>query len=134
MDQHRPIKAALSALAIAAGLTLLAGLGTLARADLAVCDALYQQPSATDGKIVIIGIDQKALAAYGPYQEWCREGIARTLDILNADPDSRPAVIGIDVLFSGETDPQTDRSLAGSAARGGNVVTACAAAIDSGFV
>ena len=35
MDQHRPIKAALSALAIAAGLTLLAGLGTLARADLA---------------------------------------------------------------------------------------------------
>jgi len=134
MDQHRRIKAALSALAIAAGLTLLAGLGTLARADLAACDALYQRPSATDGKIVIIGIDQKALAAYGPYQEWCREGIARTLDILNADPDSRPAVIGIDVLFSGETDPQTDRSLAGSAARGGNVVTACAAAFDSGFV
>ncbi len=134
MDQHRPIKAALSALAIAAGLTLLAGLGTLARADLAVCDALYQQPSATDGKIVIIGIDQKALAAYGPYQEWCREGIARTLDILNADPDSRPAVIGIDVLFSGETDSQADQALAGSVGRGGNVITACAAAFDSGFV
>lgn len=61
-------------------LTLLAGLGLLDRADLTACDALYQQPAATDGRIVIIGIDQRALDAYGPYQEWCRDGIARTLD------------------------------------------------------
>lgn len=115
-------------------LTLLAGLGLLDRADLTACDALYQQPAATDGRIVIIGIDQRALDAYGPYQEWCRDGIARTLDILNADPDSRPAVIGVDVLFSGETSPQTDQALARAAGRCGNVVTACAAGFDTGFV
>ncbi|MCI9514620.1 MAG: hypothetical protein HFF61_09865 [Oscillospiraceae bacterium] len=50
---------------------------------------LYQRPEAVDGRVVIIGIDQKALEAYVPYQEWCREGAARTLEILNADPNSR---------------------------------------------
>ena len=119
---------------LAALLTLLAASGLLDRADRALSDALYQRPAATDNKIVIIGIDQKSLARYGPYQEWCREGIARTLEILNAGPDSRPAVIGIDVLFGGTSDPQADRALAGAAERGGNVVTACAAGFETGFV
>lgn len=56
---------------------------------MALCDALYRRPSATDGTVVIIGIDQKAPGAYGPYQEWYRHGIAKTLDILNADQNSR---------------------------------------------
>ncbi|NBH72805.1 adenylate/guanylate cyclase domain-containing protein [Clostridiaceae bacterium] len=120
-------------LAIAGALTFLAGLGVLKRPDLAACDALYQQPVGTDGKIVIIGIDQQALEAYGPYQEWCREGIARTLDILNADPGSRPAAIGIDVLFGGETASGADQALAEAARRGGNVITACAAGFETGF-
>lgn len=134
MNERRRIQTLLTALAISAGLTLLAGSGLLDWADRTACDALYQRPSATDGKIVILGIDQKALETYGPFQEWCRDGIARTLDILNADPNGRPAVIGIDVLFSGGTDPQADQALAEAAARGGNVVTACAAEFDAGFV
>ena len=92
MKKRQYIGAVLASFFIAAGLTLLAGLGLLDQADWNVCDALYQQPAATDNKIVIIGIDQKSLEIYGPYQEWCREGIARTLEILNAGPDSRPAV------------------------------------------
>ena len=91
MKKHQYIRAVLASFFIAAGLTLLAGLGLLDQADWNVCDALYQQPAATDNKIVIIGIDQKSLEIYGPYQEWCREGVARTLDILNASPDSRLA-------------------------------------------
>lgn len=134
MNLRKRMKMILPALAIAGGLTLFAGSETANRADQAVSDALYQYPSAIDGNVVIIGIDQKALDAYGPYQEWCREGIARTLEILNADPDSRPAVIGIDVLFGGESDPHTDQRLAEAAAQGGNVVTACAAAFTEGFV
>lgn len=134
MKKHQYIRAVLASFFIAAGLTLLAGLGLLDQADWNVCDALYQQPAATDNKIVIIGIDQKSLEIYGPYQEWCREGVARTLDILNASPDSRPAVIGVDVLFSGETDPQADRALAEAAGRYENVVTGCTAEFSQGFV
>lgn len=133
-EKARRLHAPAIALAVAGALTLLAGAGLLGRADLVVCDALYQRPSATDGQIVIIGIDRKALEAYGPYQEWCRDGIARVLDILTADPDSRPAVIGIDVLFSGETGSQADQALAEAAARGGNVIAACAAEFEEGFV
>ena len=68
---------------------LLAGSRLFDRSDIALCDALYRRPSATDGTVVIIGIDQKAPGAYGPYQEWRRHGIAKTLDILNADQNSR---------------------------------------------
>lgn len=128
------IRSVLPALAAAAALTLLAWLGVPDRADLAACDALYQQPYAADGKIVIVGIDQKSLEAYGPYQEWCRTGIARALEILNAVPDERPAVIGIDVLFSGSTTPEADAALAEAAGRYANVVTASAAEFDSAFV
>ena len=47
-------------------LVLLTGLGVLERPDLTVSDALYQERVATDGKIVIIGIDEKALDKYVP--------------------------------------------------------------------
>ena len=128
------LKSLLPALAAAAALTLLVWLGVLDRADLTACDAFYQQPYATDGKIVIIGIDQKALEAYGPYQEWCRDGVAKALEILNAGPDGRPAAIGIDILFSGSTNPQADAALAEAAGRYDNVFTACAAEFDTDFV
>ena len=130
---RRKMAAPACAFAAAGMLTLLAGSGLFARTDQAACDALYQHPSATDGEVVIIGIDQKSLDAYGPYQEWCREGVAKTIDLLNADPNSRPAAIGVDVLFGGGTDPETDQALAAAAGRCDNVVTACAAEFDEGF-
>lgn len=133
-QKKRRAAAGIPAVAVAALLTFLAGAGTLDRADLALSDALYQCPSATDGKVVIIGIDQKSLEAYGPYQKWCREGVARTVELLNERPDSRPMVIGIDILFSGEDDIQADRALAEAAGRYGNVVAACAAGFQAGFV
>lgn len=125
---------ALGFLLTATLLTLLVGLGALDDADNFLSDAFYQESSAVSGEVVIIGIDQKALETYGPYQDWCREGIALTLDILNADSENRPAVIGIDVLFSGESDSQIDRHLAEVAGRYGNVVTACAAGFAEDFV
>ena len=61
MKTHKKIKTALLALAIAGGLTLLAGLGALKRADLALSDGLYQQREPSDGQIVQGGSDQRAL-------------------------------------------------------------------------
>ncbi len=116
-----------AALLIAGLLTFLAALGVLDTADNAVSDALYQRRSATDGEIVLIGIDDRAIEALGPYGQWTREIIAQVLDALNESEECRPAAIGIDVLYTGESDPSLDEWLAESAGRYGNVVTACAA-------
>ena len=131
MKTHKKIKTALLALAIAGGLTLLAGLGVLKRADLALSDGLYQRREPSDGQIVLVGIDQRALEEIGPYSQWSREVFARALDWLNQSEDCRPAVIGLDVLFAGQSDLEADARLARAAGRYGNVVTACAAEFGS---
>lgn len=119
---------------IAAALTLTAASGILDRADLAASDAFYQSRSASDGEIVLVGIDQKALEDIGPYNQWGREIIAMALDALNVSEEVRPAVIAIDVLYSGETNAEADEYLAEAAGRYDNVVTACAAEFGSGLV
>ncbi len=115
------------ALAAALLLTLLAGLGVLDRPDQAVADLLYQQEQGSDGEIVLVGIDQRALEELGPYNQWSRDIFARAVEALNASEEDRPAVIGLDVLFIGETVPEADTALAEAAGRYGNVVTASSA-------
>ena len=56
-------RAVLQNLAAAALLTVLAGTGILNRADYTASDGLYQRREASDGKIVLLGIDQEALEA-----------------------------------------------------------------------
>lgn len=114
-------------LAAAGLLTLLIASGLLKRADLTVSDALYQSRSASDGKIVIVGIDQRALEEIGPYSQWGRDVTARAVNALNASKDCRPAVIALDILYAGKTDDASDSLLAETAGKYGNVVTACAA-------
>lgn len=125
--KNKRLRTAVTGAVLAGVLTLLAGVGVLKRPDLTVSDMLYQRRSAADGTIVLVGIDQKALEEYGPYQQWGRGLIARTLDTLNAAKDCHPAVIGVDVLYGGESDPEEDRLLSEAAGRYGNVYVACAA-------
>lgn len=118
----------------AALLTAAAGSGLLSGASGAADDALYQRPAATDGQIVVIGMDQRALDALGP-MPWPRSYMADAVNYLNADPENAPAVIGIDVLYVGESaDPLADAALAEAAEMGGNVVTAGAAEFGSSLV
>ena len=124
----------LAALLGAALFTAVAGLGLLNSPDGAVSDKLYQRPAAADGEIVVIGMDQRALDALGP-MPWPRAYMADAINYLNSDPEQAPAVIGIDVLYVGESaDPNGDAALADAAAMGGNVVTAAAATFGSGLV
>lgn len=117
---------------IAAVLTLLAASGILDKADLTASDLLYQSRSSSDGKIVIVGIDQRALDAVNkPYSQWGRDIMAKIVDTLNESEECRPAVIALDVLYTGETDEQADTLLAEAAGKYGNVVTACFAAFGS---
>ncbi len=113
--------------AAAAVLTFLAALGLLQSADLQVSDLLYQSRAASDGEIVLVGIDQRALEEIGPYDKWGRDIIAQAIEALNESEDCRPAVIGLDILYAGETGEEPDRELSEAAGKYGNVVAACAA-------
>ena len=120
-------------LLIAAVLTAIAASGVLRAPDGVVSDAFYQHRSATDGQIVILGMDQRALEELGP-MPWPREIMAQAIDLLNSPPEGGPAVIGIDVLYTGESDPDSDAALTEAVARGGNVVAAAAAVFGTDFV
>lgn len=113
-------------------LTLLSKWKILDRVDLSLSDRLYQQPVAVDGNIVIIKIDEKALDRYGSYQDWNRKKVAEAIKKLNQSEDKKPKVIAVDILYSSKAAPEADEALAG--AMEDNVVMACAAAFDSGFV
>ena len=121
------IKKLLGMAAIAGALTLLAASGLLEAVDLSLSDRWYQSRSASDGEIVLVEIDQRALEEIGPYNQWGRDILAMTLEALNASEDCHPAVIAVDVLYTGETDPEMDVWLAEAAGKYQNVVTACAA-------
>ncbi len=127
-------RAVLLGLCSAGALTLLAGLGVLYGADLTASDAWYQQRSASDGEIILVGIDQRALEEIGPYSQWGRDVMAMAVEALNQSEDCRPAVIGLDVLYAGETDPDMDQWLAEAAGQYGNVVTAGAAEFGTAMV
>ena len=114
----------------AAVFTAAAGFGVFYQTDMALSDSFYQRPEATDERIVIVGIDEEALQTIGPFQTWGRGVMARVVEYLN-QPEEKPAVIGLDVLFSGETGEAGDERLAEAAGVWGNVVTAAAATFGS---
>lgn len=127
-------KRILSAFIVAVAATAVAASGLLYRADNALDDALYQQEKVLDGNIFVIGIDARSLEELGPFQTWGRSYMAQAVDVLNSDPDCRPAVIGIDVLYAGYTDEEEDNALVEALGRYGNVVTAGAANFTSAMV
>ena len=111
---------------MALAVCLLCVSGLFYTADNRVSDALYQQQRSSSGEIVVIGIDSKTLNRMGNPMQWSRGEMARVIRHLNSDPENRPAVIGIDMLFSADSriDPEGDRELAAACAEYGNVVVA----------
>ena len=110
-------------------------IGWLDAADQFVSDRFYQKSGAGSHDIIVIGIDQASLDVLGP-MPWPRYYMADAITYLNnADPEARPAVIGVDVLYSGEGwDPVADQQLSDAAAQYGNVVVASAAVFGSQVV
>lgn len=130
------LKRLASALLIPVLLCAAAATGWFDTADNIASDALYQTLSetATDGQIIIVGIDERALEAFGPWP-WPRYIIADAIAALTADTDNRPAVIGVDALFVGASaDPSADAYLAEAARNAGNVAVASSAAFGSQLV
>lgn len=134
MKQLLQPKRIISALLVAVAATAIAASGLLYRADNLLDDTLYQEEQALDGNIFVIGIDARSLEVLGPFQTWSRDYMAQAIDMLNADPDCKPAAIGIDVLYAGYTDEAADAALVESLGRYDNVVTASAANFASELV
>ena len=86
-----------------------------------MADGLYQQGGLPSGNIFILEIDEKSIEELGPYQTWTRDYIAKAIELLNQDEGNAPAVIGVDILYTGETKTEADEVLV-KASQAGNVV------------
>ncbi len=127
-------KKLLIALFAAAVFTIFAAIGILEVPDGVVSDACYQQEQATDGTVVVVGMDERAIDELGP-MPWNRSVMADAISYLNSDPENRPAVIAVDTLYVGASaDPEADAYLAAACANGGNVVVGAAATYGSAIV
>ena len=104
--------------------TVLVGMGILRRVDRWAQDWFFQHPGVPFSDIVIIGIDEEALELLGPYNTWDRNIIASALEKLAEDPDKKPAVTAVDILYAGNSTNQADDRLAEAAGNLGNVITA----------
>ena len=104
--------------------TVLIGLGALHRVDKWAQDWTFQKPGSASRDILVIGIDENALSELGPYNTWDRNIIASVLETLAADPDKKPAVTAIDILYAGHSSQEADEHLASAAENLGNVITA----------
>ena len=94
--------------------------------DNRVSDRLYQKPGVINSDIVVVGIDSRTLEKLGPLSSWLRREMPKVIDYLNGDPSTRPAVIGLDFLFTGDNPeaPEVDEYFAATAAKYNNIVVA----------
>lgn len=107
--------------------TFAATIGLVDDIDAKTSDWLYQKPGEKSDDIVVIGIDAATLEKLGPLPTWARRRMAQAIDYLNnKDSSKRPAVIGIDVMFTGNNrlHPEYDEALTKAADEYKNVVVA----------
>ena len=95
-------------------------------ADAFVCDMAYLNLSGASNDIVVIGIDEETLGAYGNFSNWSREKSAQLVEFLCEDEETKPALIGFDIMFIGEStvNPEADERLVKACEKAGNVVLA----------
>jgi len=98
-------------------------LNALSSFELKAQDALYRSPGLVNPDIYVFGIDEAALAEFGPFQFWSRQRMADAISVLNSAGDEKPAVIAVDILYSGlSNEAGADEALVNAAEDGGNVV------------
>ncbi len=89
----------------------------------AMRDVLYKDTTERHPNVFVIGIDDKALSEIGSFTKWTRRTMADAINRLNADPQNKPAVIGVDVVYANESnDKAADAALVEAVKNGGNVV------------
>ncbi|MGN0712656.1 MAG: CHASE2 domain-containing protein [Anaerovoracaceae bacterium] len=109
---------------ILAALCLTVVMTPLYTLDAMLCDKLYTKMEGVKRDIRIITIDEETLEEYGSFTTWSREKTADLVELLCADEEASPAVIGLDFLFTGERDTETDERLAAACSRACPIVFA----------
>ena len=89
-------------------------------------DGMFQQPSAIPHNYKIIAIDEETLSnsGLGPYSSWDRNYFADLINILNVDEDTKPALIAMDIQFTGTNYSASDENLVNAAKAYGNLIVA----------
>ena len=95
-------------------------------ADAFLCDMAYMDLQGPNPNIVIVAIDEEPLIEYGNFSNWSREKSAELVEVLSADEENAPALIGFDIMFIGdsEVNPEADARLVEACKKAGNVVLA----------
>ena len=119
---RRNLLSVIDTLAVGTLVFLLTFTNLFSALDYIARDYLYQVPRGIKSDIKIIGIDGRTLEEYGPIQTWSRSVYADLIDKLNVDENTKPYVIGFDILFSGNLDSEGDQALVDAAAKYDNVV------------
>lgn len=125
MKMYKRIKKAAVALAVTVITALLSYGNVFGVWEGTLGDLVNQRGSTVNRNIYIIGIDDNTLQKYGKISQWDREIPGRLVQILNENPDARPAVIGFDIIYSENADEEKDRFFAEACKEAGNVVSAC---------
>ena len=112
-------------------LLLLFFTGVMDRFENMAQDRLYQDFGIVHPDIFVFGIDEETLIEFGPLQFWTRQRMADAISILNSVSGWEPAVIAVDMLYSGLSDiPGADEALVRAAEEGGNVVFGASVSLD----
>ena len=111
--------------------TLAAIFGVFADIDNKFSDFLYQSLNERNPDIIVIGIDPLTINRLGLPITWSRSNWAKAIKTLN-DGQNNPAVIGIDMLFSGPNnhDPAGDELWVHTIKNADNIVLATMVAKD----
>lgn len=114
----------LYALAEAILITILMGSSLVVLPELTLSDRFYQHSYAPKERVILVGLDDAALELFGPYSGWDRSVITSVIRALNQSEDCHPAVIGIDMIFSGISAQELDDQLVDAAGEYNNVIVA----------
>lgn len=86
-------------------------------------DYIYKDYETPNPNIKIIAIDDKTLEELGNVSTWSRRYYADIINYLCDSEASKPAVIGIDVIFEGAKDAYGDEALVSALEHASNVVS-----------
>ncbi len=116
------IQSLLVALGVAAFTFALCYFDPFYAVDKILADPLFQHSGSTDPSIKIIKIDEKSMDKLGTYNTWNRDYPAQLIEKLSENPDAKPAVIAMDILYISDMDEEGDARLAKACEAAGNVV------------
>ena len=96
-------------------------LTSVAKLDYSVNNVINRNLQAVPDYIWILGIDEETINEMGSYYDWQRDVYADLVNMLCTDEYS-PAVIGFDIVFTGEKSEEGDTAFAEAAQKAGCVV------------